>query len=421
VSNLPLDLFSRPLDFEAQDTRLTRPCRIVHRLFVAHGTAPLYSMRKLQDWTSNQLYRWRAALKKGVKPPSPALRKHIATTGASEESVVAAAAAPKPKPAAAPAAAEGRKPRCRSSRRKSPEAKDATLRVKPTIEKKAAGRAPEKNKAKKEQKPPHEPSPEPSPEPTPEPSLEPDALTREVSITTALESVELPEFGHEEMQEVAIRQALDHAASGQADEAWTTQRQEAAEKQAEPGTSTPVTVSAPVSTPILIPEEPPVQDVEQLLFMEEEPSERSDAGGRTSPVWEAEGSSGVSSPELFSPRPPSQLTKRRSLAPFEDDVMEEAEHQPVMITEPLSFAKADNERTPLTRLTSWSALDSLSNSLSLLDPSVPVSLERCESSKDVDDPAFSNALSEWGSTTLTRQRSWGAPLQPFANCDFVVE
>merc|ERR1712188_296465 len=61
--------------------------------------------------------------------------------------------------------------------------------------------------------------------------------------------------------------------------------------------------------------------------------------------------------------------------------------------------------------TSWSALDSLSNSLTVLESTVPVSLERCESSKDVDDPAFSNALSEWGSTKLVRQRSWGAPLQ----------
>ena len=120
-----------------------------------------------------------------------------------------------------------------------------------------------------------------------------------------------------------------------------------------------------------------------------------------SPVWEAEGSSGVSSPDLFSPRPPNQLTKRRSLPSFEDEVMEEEELQPVMITEPVSFAKADHVRTPLTRLTSWSALDSLSNSLTVLESTVPVSLESCESSKDVDDPAFSNALSEWGST-LTR-------------------
>jgi hypothetical protein len=111
-------------------------------------------MRKLQDWISNQLYRWRAALKKGQKPPSPALRKHIASTGASEESVVAAATvvaaaiAPRPRP--------------------------APLRAKPTIEKKAAGRAAEKTKKKKDHKP--------------------DTLTREVSITTALQTVELPGF-----------------------------------------------------------------------------------------------------------------------------------------------------------------------------------------------------------------------------------
>ena len=49
-------------------------------MFKSHGLSQLYSIRKLQDWTSNQLYRWRAALKKGQAPPRPALRQHIANT-----------------------------------------------------------------------------------------------------------------------------------------------------------------------------------------------------------------------------------------------------------------------------------------------------------------------------------------------------
>eukprot|EP01043_Picozoa_sp_COSAG02_P030988 COSAG02_NODE_2003_length_10135_cov_9.873754_11_plen_401_part_00 len=377
------------------------------RLFVANGTEPLYSMRKLQDWTSNQLYRWRLALKKGQKPPSPALRKHIASTGASEESVVAAATALRSKPVPVPAAgvaSVGRKPRCRSAQRNTPEAKDAKLRVeakdaklcvKPTIEKKAAGRAEKKRKKNKpdptaQETVAQQPTQKPA-APTQEPAAaaqEVDALSREVSITTALQTVMLPEFCEEEMQDMAICQVL-----GRTDAEWVAQRQETAEKQTDPGTSTPVSVIAPVSTPVLIPEEPPVQDVEQLLFMEE----RSDAAGHPSPVWESEGGNDVSSPEG------------------------EANRQPLMITEPLSFVKADSERAPLTPLTSWSVLDSLSNNMNLVEPSVPVTPETCETSKDVDDPAFSNALSEWGSTTLTRQRSWGAPLQPFPNSDIVVE
>ena len=47
-------------------------------MFKSHGLSQLYSIRKLQDWTSNQLYRWRAALKKGQAPPRPTLRRHIA-------------------------------------------------------------------------------------------------------------------------------------------------------------------------------------------------------------------------------------------------------------------------------------------------------------------------------------------------------
>ena len=365
-------------------------------------------MRKLQDWTSNQLYRWRAALKKGQKPPSPALRKHIETTGASEESVVAAAIAPRPNPTPVlPAGVDTvrRKPRRRSARGNTPEAKDATLRVKPAIEKKAGGSAEKKRKKKKEQDPAaqeavaQQPTQEPAAQ---DPAQELDALSREVSLTTELRTVELPEFCEEEMKDMAICQAL-----GRTDERWATQRQEAAEKQTDSGTSTPVGVIAPASTPVLIPEEPPVQDVEQLLFMEEEPGERNDAAGHSSPVWESEGGSGVSSPDQLLP---SHLTNMEG---------GETSHQPVMITEPLSFAKADSERASLTRLTGWSALDSLSNSMDLLEPSVAVSPETCDSSKEMDDPAFSNALSEWGSTTLTRQRSWGAPLQPFPNSDIV--
>lgn len=382
-------------------------------------------MRKLQDWTSNQLYRWRAALKKGQKPPSPALRQHLANGS---------------EPPMAPAQSPAKTKPCPTKRRSG--------KVQPI----------EKPTDKSTKKKPIVCSPVSAERKETAVSTE---QMSESSLAAELETLE-PELGSAEMQQEAVCQALGRTtcttASGQIDEEWIVQQEDsgvaardrdaavwaaaslrsfdswdvANEIEAAPGPRTPV------SEAIVLEEQQPVQDMEHLFHVEEtwrvdEPDTRRDA---TSPVWE----SGVTTPDLFSPRA-SDPKKKRSLASLEDDMDKTrigAKRQAVMITEPGSFEKSTGKTDAfLTRLSSWCALNPLRNSFSLSEPSGPLLLGRCESSRecfspvanlernvsaggDAVDMALSNDLSEWGSTKLARQRSWGAPLPlplPIDNID----
>jgi hypothetical protein len=455
----------------------------IRRLLVANNTKPLYSIRKLQDWTSNQLYRWRAALKKGNKPPSPALRQHM-TNGATEPPAL-----PETTPAqGVQPPAEGRKPRGRRAAGRKPAAKPDQGLV--DVVSQPAGRPDEA-------------------------SDNLDALSRHISIATDLDTLELPEFDGEEMQDEVVCEAL-----GRGDIRATTRRGDADRREAaravaalpsfdswelgkqleveEMGTSTPVGGGPAASAMLLPAEQQPVQDMEEIFSMEtdEEDSHVSAADlARTSssPVWEVESGkvtgSGVSSPDLFSPTRPEKQGNKRSLAPFDDDEeemeekdMAQTKRQAVMITEPTSFElvpsisseQAENAEaeaaaltrtssvkkaavteggsggalfgsprpTMLSRIGSWGALSSLSSHVSLSGPGGALGLGRCESSKECfsppvassslersvsgvtgggvaaakEDAGFLDDLSEWGSTTLSRQRSWGAPADEVTCC-----
>lgn len=310
--------------------------RALRRLFVQHGTEPLYSMRKLQDWTSNQLYRWRAALKRGQKPPSPALRKHLASNkDASEESVVA---------------------------QKSPSTR-AAVAHKPIVKVRTTARKPADREKRQRKKKTAAAAKKDAQEQCPAPS---DALSNNVSVARQTDTLELAEFGQEELEE-ALSQMLP------TDSGWTAQQQnsEAASlpgfdcwamaKQTETGTTTPVMTDCQtpaVVRTMLLPEEQPVQDVEQLFRMEE-PDQRRDAT-QSSPVWEADASGVLSEP-----------------------------------VGPLSLGQCESAKQCF---------------------SADASLERDGGSDGMsgavhaDDASLSSDLSEWGSTTLSRQRSWGAPL-----------
>ena len=193
-----------------------------------------------------------------------------------------------------------------------------------------------------------------------------DALSKNVSVTRQTDTLELAEFGQEELDE-ALSQILP------TDSGWTAQQQDSAAallpgfdcwamaKQTETGTTTPVMTDCQTPAMVrtmLLPEEQPVQDVEQLFSMEE-PDQRRDAT-QSSPVWEAEASGVLSEP-----------------------------------VGPLSLGQCESAKQCF---------------------SADASLERDGGSDGMsgavhaDDESLSSDLSEWGSTTLSRQRSWGAPL-----------
>jgi hypothetical protein len=88
----------------------------VNAAFAAGGHDAVYTQRKLEDWVSNGIYRWRKALQKEKLPPS---WKNRAMAGGAALPAPAAAAAPAAvaAPAAAAAAAATAQPPVRKRER----------------------------------------------------------------------------------------------------------------------------------------------------------------------------------------------------------------------------------------------------------------------------------------------------------------